>query len=310
MISRFYPGRRMVLRSVLAAGLAAFIGFSDTSQALADSAVKLDQSWLVSADSARQMIAAGAVVLDARDPSLQKKEPLPGATNAQWMEFSKEAAPPAMGLLADDAILTEKFQAMGVSADTPVIAIGDTLNGWGEDGRIVWTLRSRGHKGAVIVDGGYHALVADGMPEIKAPDGAGDWVAVYDDSLEATAEEVKIAMDKPNVVILDVREPREFEGKTPYGESRGGHVPGAKHLYYKDFFGEDGKLLEEGALRDKLASLGVSADSEVIAYCTGGVRSGYFTGVLQNIGIKTQNYAGSMWDWSSKPEAEFPLTTE
>jgi len=301
--------RRSFARGLLVLGFAAAAAFAEAPAVKADAAVELDQTWLVSPEDARALIADGALVLDTRSAKLQKKHPLPGAVDTQWMVFSKEAKPPFMGLLADDAALSAKFQELGVSADMPVIAVGDTLGGWGEDGRIVWTLRSRGHTAAVMVDGGYGALVEGGVPEIQATATPGNWVAEYDGSLEATAEEVQAAMSQDNVILLDTREPREYAGKTPYGETRGGHVPGAEHLYYKDFFGEDGKLLEETELRAKLAELGVDADTKVIAYCTGGVRSGYFTGVLQNIGIDAQNYAGSMWDWSSKPESDFPLET-
>ncbi len=36
---------------------------------------------------------------------------------------------------------------------------------------------------------------------------------------------------------------------------------------------------------------------------------GFVTAVLNNAGIKARNYAGSMWDWSSADEKEYPLVT-
>ena len=56
-------------------------------------------------------------------------------------------------------------------------------------------------------------------------------------------DELRNSLGPPGIALLDVREPREYAGETPYGESRGGHVPGAKHLFYKALLESDGKVL-------------------------------------------------------------------
>jgi len=113
----------------------------------------------------------------------------------------------------------------------------------------------------------------------------------------------------PAQVIVDTREQREHDGETPYGETRGGHVPGARHIFYKDLVGDDGHVLPADKLKTKLAALGVTADSQVVSYCTGGIRSGFVTAVLNDAGVKARNYAGSMWEWSAAPAEEYPLVT-
>ena len=127
---------------------------------------------------------------------------------------------------------------------------------------------------------------------------------------EIRKEELKDRLGNPNLVVLDVREPREYEGKTPYGESRGGHVPGAQHIWYKDLIGKDGKLLPRAEIEKVLAGKGVTRETEVVAYCTGGIRSGWFTNLLNDLGYKARNYAGSMWEWSAQPAAEYPLVKQ
>ncbi len=72
---------------------------------------------------------------------------------------------------------------------------------------------------------------------------------------------------------------------------------------------DKGDVLKGDALKAKLATLGVSDGSEVVSYCTGGIRSGFVTAVLNNAGLKARNYAGSMWEWSAQPAEEFPLVT-
>lgn len=263
--------------------------------------------WVVDADQARRLIAAGAVVLDNRDPKLSAKDPLPNAVPLVWPQLTYPKVPEKGKLLDDDAALTKVLQGAGAAKDKPVIAIADPINGWGEDGRITWALRTLGHPGAVFVDGGYQALVKGGIPTITAPKTPGDFVVARTTAWEVKRDDVKANIGKPGVVILDTREPREYEGKTPYGESRSGHVPGAKHIWYKDLIGTDGHLLPKDKLAERLKGLGVDKNTEVIAYCTGGIRSGFFTSTLTDAGYKIRNYAGSMWDWSSADPAQYPL---
>ena len=76
---------------------------------------------------------------------------------------------------------------------------------------------------------------------------------------------------------------------------------------WRDLLAADGTLLPEPLLRARLAAAGVRRDSEVVAYCTGGVRSGWVTTVLNDLGIPARNYAGSMWEWAACDPAERPL---
>ncbi|MEC8423779.1 MAG: rhodanese-like domain-containing protein, partial [Myxococcota bacterium] len=104
-------------------------------------------------------------------------------------------------------------------------------------------------------------------------------------------------------VFWDTREQREFAGETPYRETRGGHLPGARHLWFKDLMTATGTLKNRGELRSLLTARSIPLDQPVIAYCTGGVRSGFAYAVLRELGAPTPaNYDGSMWEWSADPE--------
>lgn len=265
--------------------------------------------WIIGADQARALLAEGAVLFDTRDDGQRSARPVEGAVAVAWPAFTEPEQPNKGKLLADDAVLTEKLRALGVSAGKPVVVIADSRNGWGEDGRIVWTLRSLGQEQSYLVDGGVEALLADGPITVAAVT-PGDFTVARSDAYGITKEQLKADLGQPNLVILDTREPREYAGATPYGEARGGHVPGAKPLYFRDLVGTDGKVLEGDALRSRLDALGVGPETTVVSYCTAGIRSGFVTAVLQTAGIDARNYAGSMWEWSAAPEAEFPLVTE
>ncbi|MBI5439667.1 MAG: sulfurtransferase [Deltaproteobacteria bacterium] len=298
----------MKRRSVVLALALITLGFLPSLVDVAQSAGGSD-SWLISVDEAKKLIANGAVVLDSRDAALIKRNPLSNAIAANWQEWSQFSPKHPSGLLLEDEnAMTQKFQAAGVSAERPVVCIADPKNGWGEDGRVVWVLRTFGHARAYMVNGGYQALTREGAPKIAKAVIPGDFIARRTSGWEATRDEVRANMNKPDVVLVDAREPREYGGKTPYGESRGGHVPGAIHVYYKDLYDKSGYYVRSPAELDAfLASKGLSKDKKVIAYCTGGVRSGFLTAVLASYGYSVKNYAGSMWDWAEQPAASFPL---
>ena len=71
-------------------------------------------------------------------------------------------------MLADDALLQRKLRRVGVSNGRPVVVVGDQKGGWGEEGRVVWMLRTLGHDRAAMVDGGQAALLKAGVEPTKA----------------------------------------------------------------------------------------------------------------------------------------------
>lgn len=300
--------RRIFVAALFSLGAAAPL-FSAIGSAPAQASETAGQ-WVIDGPKALELIAAGAVVLDTRGDDLKKESPLEGAQNAIWQDFTNADLPVKGKLLDDEAALTHKLQALGISKDKPVIAVADSVKGWGEDGRIVWTLRTLGHTQAYLVDGGIAAIASGGAPKIAAVTAPGDFVVARTDKYEIKKEELAKDIGKSDIVILDTREPREYAGETPYGETRGGHVPGAKHIFYKDLVGADGKILPADQLKGKLQSLGVKDDTQIVSYCTGGIRSGFVTAVLNNFGYKARNYAGSMWEWSAQPADQYPLVTQ
>ncbi|MEA5466554.1 rhodanese-like domain-containing protein [Leptothoe sp. PORK10 BA2] len=274
--------------------------------AAAQAAKSLEQRWIVSATEAKQLIDQGATLLDTRKLALTR---LQNAVYADWKQFSPGDAVLAGKLLDQDAALTQRLQSLGISQHTPVVVFADPPGGWGEDGRIVWMLRTLGHSQVVLVDGGFKALVDAGVP-VRQGNGAaepGDFVVERNTTWEIQRDQLKAQLGEKNFVVIDTREAREYAGKTPYGEQRGGHVPGAINLYFKEFMGQDGRLLPANEIRSKLLTAGITPETQVVVYCTGGIRSGWLAAVLVSLGYSVKNYAGSMWEWSAAPAKDYPL---
>lgn len=259
--------------------------------------------WVLDVDRARLEIEGGATILDVRTDAQYRAGHLVGAVRADWQEFSEPNEPNKGLLLGNDNVLGYLLRRKGVFAERAVVVVGDPIEGWGEDGRVVWMLRTLGHHRAGFVDGGHAALVKAGLPVTEETPAVkeGDFVVRRTDRWLVDRTSLEALVKEPgNVLFVDNREPREYAGETPYGESRGGHLPGAINLHYRELLGTDGRLLSRATMSARLADKGITPARPLVAYCTGGVRSGWFVAVLTELGFEgVRNYAGSMWEWSA-----------
>ncbi|MBI4818370.1 MAG: sulfurtransferase [Deltaproteobacteria bacterium] len=247
----------------------------------------------------------GAVILDARG-SAAKAPFVRGTRVVDWMDMRDGIG--RTGRLDDDlSAVARELERAGARWDRKVYVIGAMGHGWGEEGRIWWTLRYLGHPHVYIVDGGIEAWAREGFPidqqparEIEAPKRDRTFRVVA--PIRVGAEEVKAAIESQRVKILDTRTAAEYEGATPYFEYRGGHIPSALFAPWEKLVGMDGKLLSRSELLEVLDGMGVPRDGKLIAYCTGGVRSAFVVAVLRQLGRDAANYDGSFWDWSQRVE--------
>ncbi len=274
------------------------------------------QQWIVNATIAKQLIEAGATVIDVRSKIFWRFGHIPNASCVNWQQFSQKTPPYKGKLLEDSQVLAQLLRQQGISNNKPVIVIGNPTHPlyFGEDGRIVWMLHTLGHSQAAFVDGGQRALVKAGMARkrwVSKPKQAGDFQINRPNNWEVSTHDLQSKLANPqNLIIIDSREAREYIGATPYGEKRGGHIPGAVHFYFKELLQPDGYLFAPEQINSKLNQIGIekNSDEEIIIYCTGGIRSAFFVAVLVNLGItNVKNYPGSMWEWSQADNLNCPL---
>jgi thiosulfate/3-mercaptopyruvate sulfurtransferase len=276
----------------------------------------LRDRWVVNATQAKQLIEQEATLLDSRHLVLWLMGHVPGAVHVSWQQFSQQRSPDKGKLLEDSKLLEQKLRQLGVCNSKPVIVIGNPADqcNFGEEGRIVWMLRTLGHQLTAFVDGGHTALIQAGCPitwELTQPI-PGDFVVKRNELWSIQRDELKANLTaKPamhNFIAIDTRSPQEFAGATPYGERRGGHISGAVPFYFKDLKDTNGYLLKSEQIIAKLNQLGIERDTPIVAYCTGGVRSALFVAVLADLGFTNiKNYAGSMWEWSASEPSNYPL---
>ncbi len=258
----------------------------------------------VDAAETAELVEQGAALVDARQTDDYHRGHIPGATNLEWQQFVDGDA--SGKIIDDDRRLTRVLEDAGISSDEPVIVYGDWGDaGWGEDGRIFWMLEYLGHDDVYLLTGGLDAWNRAGHPVAangtEAP-GGGDFDLDRRDERRASTSDVqrKINGSSTSVAVLDTRDRDEYRGTVKYGEQRGGHIPDSHHLWWRELIDADGTLVDRDELRTILDEQGISTDDTVIAYCTGGVRSGFVYAALRAKGFdNVQNYDASMWEWTS-----------
>lgn len=266
---------------------------------------KSEKVWFLSESQMKKFGSETVVFLDTRSIFNRIRNRHSFAKTFSWEEISLEKSPNKGKLKPKEEIL-KILKSYGIQTNTTVFVIGDGIDGWGEEGRLVWSLREVGiHNSFWIEEGGLNQLAESFKSQNANPKDQKLLKSNPNETLSVSKEDIQNNRLNSNFKILDVREEREFAGSTPYGETRGGHIPGANHLYFKDLFDSQGKLKSKEQVRSLLFKKNISEKDTIVAYCTGGVRSAFVVGVLRSYGFDAKNYPGSMWEWSA--DSNLPL---
>jgi thiosulfate/3-mercaptopyruvate sulfurtransferase len=171
-----------------------------------------------------------------------------------------------------------------------------------------WLMKLYGHADVRILDCARATWSGEGRPWTTTAPGlptTGYSLPDEDHGVRAGHERVEAAIGDPAQVILDVRTEPEFRGERfwPSGGlepgGRAGHVPSAVHLSIEGLYDERGSFLTVPELRRLFAPVDLSAESEVITYCTIGGRASTAWFVLTYL-LGRRNvrvYDGSWAEW-------------
>ena len=163
-----------------------------------------------------------------------------GAIATVWQDWSiteGKLGDEKWGCIQEPEQLEETLGNLGITKDKEIILIGETLDGWGDDARLLWELRAAGYEDVKMVDGGWKALKDSGIKTqflASKPEPAEVKIDEIDYSHVMTTEELQKNYDEYKIV--DVRTDEEYEGAILYDEAKGGHLPGAIHIRYTDLF--------------------------------------------------------------------------
>jgi thiosulfate/3-mercaptopyruvate sulfurtransferase len=208
--------------------------------------------------------------------------------------------------LPDPADFEGLMRRLGVSSDSAVVAY-DAADGV-PAARAWWDIRYFGHQDVRVLDGGYAAWIAAGLPvnteePVVVP---GDFVARPGGLPMLDADSAaRLATDG---VLIDVRVPERFRGEVEPVDPIAGHIPGAVNLPTTGNVGPDGKFLDVETLASRYESLRIGDGEEVGAYCGSGVNAAHTVFAMTLAGLPTPAlYVGSWSNWIA--DGSHPIAT-
>jgi len=271
-----------------------------------DSLVSTD--WL-----ARELGAADLTVLDATahatDPSRDAKVEfaaghIPGARLLDLASF-KDASSTVTNALPTAAQFPGRMAALGVSPTNRVVLYDDSAVK--SAGRAWFVLRMNGMANVAILDGGLAKWQAEGR-ELEA--GERDIEGIRPESSEATWARVRTKadmlanLDSRAEQVIDARDAGRFTGETidTVHGLPGGHIPGARNLFFRDLYNSDGTFRSDAHLRAAFERAGVDLARPIVTSCGSGVTASVLLFALHRLGVDDAAlYDGSWSEWGADP---------
>lgn len=290
-------------RKIKGVSLAAFMLILALGQPLPASGDSSESPVSISAKQLSLLSPDKTVIIDTRSKWKYLLGHIPGAVNlADWQDFTEKRAGVKGLLIENKDFIVEKLRPLGIDRHKTIVLYGDPTDRWRTDGRFLWMFERWGFESVRILTGGLGFWKESGE-NIKR--GRQDRVAPSTLAAEDIRFEEKVTAvgswiheNLGRLAIIDNRTEKEFNGATPYGSPRGGHIPEAIHIPWERFFTDDGVLKSKQDLSVLLDKNGIRSGQDIIVYCTGGVRSGMAYYAFRSLGFSVRNYDGSWWDWS------------
>ncbi len=270
-------------------------------------------SSIVTAASLNSYLAAGSTVdlkiIDCRfalgDPDLGRQQyqtaHIPGA---EYLDLNRDLSSPAQvhggrHPLPDDRVLGAKLAAMGINAETLVVAYDDSRFAFAA--RLWWLLRYYGHDRVAILDGGYsnwvkagYAVTAD-RPEVTT---SGNFQPQIQSNWTVDIDRVRAIQSSPAHLLIDSREPDRYLGNTEPIDPVAGHIPSAVNYPWQGVSTPEGFALPIESQQQRWKA--ISPNLEPIVYCGSGVTACVNLFSLHLAGIEPAKlYPGSWSDWCS-----------
>ena len=173
--------------------------------------------------------------------------------------------------------------------------------------RAWFILRMHGMARIAILDGGLPKWRAEGRPLEAGPAqqhaGAAD-VAPADWSRVRSKAEMRANVETRAAQVVDARDAGRFTGEAMDGVHGlpGGHIPGARNLFFRDLYRPDGTFKSEAELRAAFAGAGVDLARPIVTTCGSGVTASVLLFALHRLGIEDGSlYDGSWSEWGADP---------
>ncbi len=175
---------------------------------------------------------------------------------------------------------------MGVSNDRQVVGYDNAGGVYAS--RLWWMLRWMGHRSVAVLDGGWQAWLAAGLPvtaEVPVPAPArftgSPQIAPVD------ANYVLTHLQSPDMVLIDARANDRYHGQNETIDPVGGHIPGALNRFFKDNLTAQGFFKSPAQLREDFQPfVGNGSPEKIVSQCGSGVTACHNLLAMEIAGLK------------------------
>ena len=271
-----------------------------------DSLVSTD--WL-----ARELGAPDLKVIDAsahlpaaaRDPRAEfASGHIPGA---RFLDLSslKDAASPVPNALPTAAQFADRMAQLGIARGDRVVIYDDS--DVKTSGRAWFILRMNGMRHIAILDGGVAKWKAEGRPLESGdtpPAATAADPATGDRNTVRSKAQMLANIDTRAEQVIDARDAGRFTGETvdTVHGLPGGHIPGARQLFFRDLYRPDGTFLSGDDMRAAFERAGVDLARPIVTSCGSGVTESVLLFALHRLGVDDAAlYDGSWSEWGADP---------
>lgn len=193
--------------------------------------------------------------------------------DAQWAPYATwRSQAPNPGALRDLAHYESLVRDLGIDRDTPVVVVhaGANPSDMGAAARVYWTLKSLGVADLALINGGFAAWTAAGLPVAAAPGvvDPSEFTAQWRDDWRVTSQEVAQLAAEGRVPLVDSR-PNDFFTGINWTVAAPGTVRGAQNLTFSTFF--DGtRFRDSETIRAIAADRGLTEAPLTVSFCNTG----------------------------------------
>ncbi|MBV8530104.1 MAG: sulfurtransferase [Candidatus Eremiobacteraeota bacterium] len=161
-----------------------------------------------------------------------------------------------------------------------------------------------GHDSVAMLDGGFAAWCAQGYPVTSAasrPAREGSLTVRLHPEYLVDAAFVQAHLGQPEMQLLDARALERYNGETEPVDPVAGHIPGARHRWFKDNFDDRGRLKSPDVLRSEFARVQLDP-KRTVHQCGSGVSAAVTHLAMHYAGLEgSRIYNGSWSEWVADP---------